>query len=80
MTDKFEYSDKPEAYDQAMETLYDENSDELGEEYFQELSEEEQQQVAGMVEMNDIIGQQAGGLAGMQDLSDADEYLEASDD
>lgn len=80
MSERFDYQDNPEAYDRAMAVLYDENPEELSESDYRELSEEEQQQVAGMVEMNDVIGQQAGGLAGMEGLNDAEAYLDASDD
>lgn len=77
---EFDYRDDPEAYNRAMAELYGEEPDELGEEDYRLLSEEEQQKVTGMVEMNDIIGQQAGGLAGMEDLNSPESYLEASDD
>jgi|APHM01.1.fsa_nt_gi hypothetical protein len=77
---EFDYSDNPEAYDRAMAKILDEDSDELGEQDYRLLTEEEKKEVAGMVEMNDIIGQQAGGLAGMEDLTSTESYLEASDD
>lgn len=76
----FDYDDNPEAYDRAMAKILDEDPDELGEEDYKLLSEEEKKEVTGLVEMNEIIGNQAGGLAGMADLNSPEEYLEASDD
>ena len=77
---EFDYLDEPESYRTAMAQLYDREPEELGEEDYRLLSEEEQRKVTEMVEMNDIIGQQAGGLAGIADLNDAHSALEASDD
>ncbi|MFB6116406.1 MAG: hypothetical protein ABEK10_02730 [Candidatus Nanosalina sp.] len=79
--EEFDYLDDPEAYRTAMAELYGGDPESFSERDYRELDEDERSRVDGMVEMNDIIGHQAGGLAGMEDLNDTEEYLEgASDD
>lgn len=55
---KFDYSEEPEAYDQAVDALgYDDP--------FQELEEEKQKKVAEVAEMNSILNGDTGSIAGM---------------
>lgn len=78
--DEFDYLDEPESYRTAMAQFYGGEPDDFSESSYRELDEDEQARIDEMVQMNDIIGNQAGGLAGMEDLKEADELLEEASD